>query len=270
MKKNDSAKEVLNACSLLFSKKIQARNALACALYCCNIGTHSHRFQLKPITAMGKIHGYLSASAHTLMVGSREEDPFWGFCLRAAQAMIHREEDYQEIEKDRKQVRLLFGWGFPLESGWECIFRVCSHRYCLEVGAGSGFLGSIILHNSQPRLYIATDIGDPAYKYQTYYLPVESKSHSVALQENPSAEVLILSWPPYATSMAYESVRDFKGTYLVYLGEGKGGCTGNHDFFCELETHWIQKETHRNLNWSGTHDSTFVYERKPLSSSPIL
>lgn len=93
-------------------------------------------------------------------------------------------------------------------------------------------------------------------------LPVEVLPACAAIQKYPS-EVLYLSWPTYNHSWAQEALVEFKGDWLVYVGEEPGGCCADESFFEVLEKEWTEKpfcdEQH---NWWGLHCSAHIYQRR--------
>lgn len=73
---------------------------------------------------------------------------------------------------------------------------------------------------------------------------------------------LLLCWPPYNTSMAYDALVKFKGNVLIYIGEGRDGCTGDDKFHDKLIKEWDLYLTIENPTWVDIYDSVFIYKRK--------
>lgn len=71
-------------------------------------------------------------------------------------------------------------------------------------------------------------------------------------------------WPPYATSMAFDTLNNFKGNLLIYVGEGYGGCTGDDAFHEKLEEEWDLSEEVEIPQWAGINDSLQILCRKNL------
>jgi len=142
----------------------------------------------------------------------------------------------------------------------------------IEVGAGLGYISASLA---------ARDISILAYDakipYADWYgLGWETASHfhveelDVTTLEEFDCDVVIMAWPCYDTPFAFEVAKRLtKGQTLVYLGESKGGCTGNDDFFEYVESDmWVSNEAFANsLNkhhrpFLGIHDWWHVYRRK--------
>jgi len=148
--------------------------------------------------------------------------------------------------------------------------RLKGYKNILEVGAGSGLWTYLLsgLHDVPIR---ATDILDASYSYDRRYkyLPIE-KLDSVASIEKYDPEVLMMVWAPLGTSMAYESLKAFKGNLLVWIGESNGGCTGNADFFTELEENWKMIDDIDMTSWRGIHDGCSIWHRKVPNPDKLL
>lgn len=136
-----------------------------------------------------------------------------------------------------------------------------------EIGAGTGWLS----HNLQ--------------KYGVNIIPVDYKSNNnsdfgfkklhteVLIQDgidylkNNMHDVIILSWPDYDTSFASDILKTLKkGQTLIYIGENKGGCTGDDTFFnlvyekTKLNNKITYSLQESSLSWTGIHDTWNVFE----------
>ena len=58
----------------------------------------------------------------------------------------------------------------------------------------------------------------------------------------PEKEVLISIWPLYLDPMLTDAIKIFTGDKLIYIGEEKGGCTADDEFFEILENNWTLEE----------------------------
>jgi hypothetical protein len=52
--------------------------------------------------------------------------------------------------------------------------------------------------------------------------------------------------------------------HVIYIGEGRGGCCADYNFFHMLEYDFTVKEELDIPTWDYIHDSLTVYERKVL------
>jgi hypothetical protein len=73
---------------------------------------------------------------------------------------------------------------------------------------------------------------------------------------------LFLCWPPYSSLMGAQCLVHHAGEYVLYIGEGDGGCTGEEAFHRILERFYDEVDAHAIPQWDGIHDALFVYRRK--------
>jgi hypothetical protein len=151
---------------------------------------------------------------------------------------------------------------------------------CLEVGAGFGLL-SYFLQNEGKTVHVTDGFCGRYYDTRTAYTrqfcDVEALDGVRAAEKYRDANVLILVWPPFNTSMAYDALTHFKGNKIIYIGEGYDGCTGDEAFHSLLleEWHFPKEDDSYDYpvirSWAGIHDRVFLYERnvKPVIAKPI-
>jgi hypothetical protein len=73
---------------------------------------------------------------------------------------------------------------------------------------------------------------------------------------------LFMSWPPYDSSVAFDTLSNFRGNKLIYIGESEGGCTADDNFFEELQSHWtVVRHSGRIRHWDGMYDQLYFYVR---------
>lgn len=62
----------------------------------------------------------------------------------------------------------------------------------------------------------------------------------------------------------WESLKVFKGSMFIHVGEGEDGCTGSPRMWCELERGWelLKEKTIDHPNWKGIYSSIQIYKRK--------
>jgi len=83
------------------------------------------------------------------------------------------------------------------------------------------------------------------------------------VKENQSIDLFILSWP-YMDSMAYKIWKNMKESqYLLYIGEGEGGCTADDQFFEETFNNRVKcinlSDSFRSF-W-GIHDRPILFKK---------
>ncbi len=74
--------------------------------------------------------------------------------------------------------------------------------------------------------------------------------------------VLLLCWPPYDDPMARDALSAYGGDLVVYVGEPRGGCSGDDAFFDLLDRDWTLEHLHVPARWEGAYDDVAVYRRR--------
>ena len=74
---------------------------------------------------------------------------------------------------------------------------------------------------------------------------------------------VFLAWPPYSENMASQVAKNMKtGKYLVYIGEGVGGCTGDDGFFNCLEKDFKEINMKAKIySFWGLHDFLRIFKK---------
>jgi hypothetical protein len=188
---------------------------------------------------------------------------------------LKSQKDYEEKLEDFKKVldkmggdiisfaldysRTKIGYAIPMTDTLSYLLSFFEGKKVLEVGAGRGWFASLIQKFGNPASYITTDINGIQGK-------VVEMRHTMALKTYGDAEVLVLLWPPYAESMALEALEAFKGDYVLYCGEGHGGCTADDGFHELLEKEWELIYENGSFRFPercfGLHDTFSLFRRK--------
>lgn len=77
-----------------------------------------------------------------------------------------------------------------------------------------------------------------------------------------SDRTLFLCWPSHDHPMATFSLEHYKGNTLIYIGESRGGCTGDDAFHWMLENEWEEMQKIRIPTWPHINDAMVIYRRK--------
>lgn len=137
----------------------------------------------------------------------------------------------------------------------------------VEPFAGTGYLAHHMRQRGMGRRYRAYDAcvshWDSVKRPRRNYGFTKSGCFNINLK---NAECVVMTWPNYDSPIAYRIARKMaKGQYLVYQGEGRGGCTGDAKYHDYLDTHFQRLKLHeRRLNahhvkFDGMYDSWYVY-----------
>jgi hypothetical protein len=157
-----------------------------------------------------------------------------------------------------------YSWAIPTREVIDTIYNATSGKSILEVGAGNGFWASLLTKRGST--IIPTDSFEShGFTQDNTFMPIENLEAVQAIQAHPECEALMLVWPPYDTDMAEKALKAFKGSTVIYIGEGHGGCNANDAFFNELHKNWDELRTDDDAcvpNWDGIHDYLQVHQRK--------
>jgi len=107
------------------------------------------------------------------------------------------------------------------------------------------------------------------YKKHDKFLPIVRKDDAVQfVRNNPQTDMFVLSWPymdPLAR-MIWDNMR--AGQYLLYIGEGEGGCTADDSFFEAVRNHEITNNKEFNLFKKEFIQFRGLYDRPELYLKP--
>jgi hypothetical protein len=104
------------------------------------------------------------------------------------------------------------------------------------------------------------------YKMDNSFLPIVTQDDAVRfVKRSGDADMFVLSWP-YMNPLAHMIWKAMKpGQYLLYIGEGKGGCTADSGFFHATGSYQItddkdfNKVTNAFIRFRGLHDRPELY-----------
>ena len=190
----------------------------------------------------------------------------------SGQGRYGRDKDGVEVDH-RRNLSKMYSWAIPNKEAIHHIVLTLVDQGIsdlVSVGAGTGFWemlisrawnGSVHAYDIDPP---PTEPGEPtenAYRHDRQHFPVKKGDSSVAAKFGPKS-ALLLSWPPYESSMAFDTLTAFNGDLLFYVGEGYGGCTGDYDFHDLLDERWEFLHCHDLPRWDGIRDDLCTFRRK--------
>ena len=160
----------------------------------------------------------------------------------------------------REDFRKGVSWHVPTE---ELVDLILKYGPLVSVGSGFAYTESLVKQRGGD--IIPTDIepteNNPWCRDGDFYCEVEKLKSGDAVKKYNDRNVF-MAWPPYDTSMAYEAAKEIElGRYLIYVGEGYGGCTGDDQFFNELRDKFEKVEDISIPQWCGIHDYCQVYKK---------
>ena len=135
----------------------------------------------------------------------------------------------------------------------------------LEIGAGNGYWSYEFTAAGVD--YLATDPkpGEwPCFMGLIYPgANIEKLTGIDAMLKYPTRNV-IWCWPEYDKPYVSETLTYFEegnGEFFIYIGEGRGGCTGDDRFHDILELHFRLVDSYPMQQFEGLHDHLWVYQK---------
>ncbi len=155
-----------------------------------------------------------------------------------------------------------YAWSIPHKKALEAI---ASYGPIVEIGAGSGYWAYLLANMGVDIVAYDNAAGSKTYTetcfaYWKLWFEVEKGDERMAAEHKDRA--LFLCWPPYNSPMAEKALKNYKGETVIYIGEGRGGCTANDKFFINLEKNFDQVESVELHVWPGIHDRLEIFKRK--------
>ncbi len=177
--------------------------------------------------------------------------------------LVEDEEDLFNFSAyvNRKNLVRKYAWAVPDERALDIITKL--NQPIVEMGAGTGYWArllrdkgvNIITYDTAPPRRSGNQWG-----HDKQYTNVRRGGPNILV--NHSERALFLCWPPYDADMAENCLRQWKGSYLIYVGEGYGGCTANDSFFKIIEDEFDILTQYQIPQWPGVHDELIILKRK--------
>ncbi len=159
-----------------------------------------------------------------------------------------------------KTVMNQFGMWAIIDKAWtKELAGHIGNRHVLEVMAGAGWLASALRGHGVE--VTATD--DSSWRDQHMFVTGDGTVSAVvtldaleAVKTTPQAEVLVVSWPPYKDNLVVKVCDEWGcDRPIIFIGEGRGGCTACPEFFDNFECEMLPVDMPRH---QGIHDRVYV------------
>lgn len=158
----------------------------------------------------------------------------------------------------RPQLVQRYAWAIP---NWEAIETVVDYEPLLEVGAGNGYWAALVYEAGGD--IVATDSLQDLPGEPPAWTDVEPLDARAAIDRYGSSRSLFICWPNEDgwAANALKAYGEAGGRTLVYVGEGRGGCTGDERFHRTLYRDWRLVETVAIPRYLGLRDRLEVWQR---------
>lgn len=159
--------------------------------------------------------------------------------------------------------RSVFGFVTPTLEWAIAMKQVIGDKTVLEVGAGTGLVAKY-LHEAGVNIISTDDYSwhkKDSFHWKSYY-PVENLDFRGAIRKY-KADFLLTCWAMYESPMAREAAELFTELNpegkILYIGEGRGGCTASDDFFNGIEVlDYLEDVNTVYPQWFGLHDECWL------------
>lgn len=166
-----------------------------------------------------------------------------------------------------------YAYAIPSPETLEWVSEFCDQSPIVELGAGRGYWAGRL---SGVGLTVSAYELEPPHETENVSFPhAEGQAdvwHSVSgidgfSFDDHADDVLFLCWPPgWGNSMASTVLADFEssgGSRLVYIGEPRGGKTGDDAFFDALSDRWrLDSVDPRFVSWWNLADTAQGWVRQ--------
>ncbi|WP_040827753.1 hypothetical protein [Nocardia jiangxiensis] len=159
-----------------------------------------------------------------------------------------------------------FAYAVPSPETIEWLARFSAGKSVVELGAGRGYWAeqlanhglTVDAYDSEPPDRAVNDSFGKAVGQEDVWHSVGDLG-DYAARSTGAADVLLLVWPPgWGNSMASEALANFEaagGERLLYIGEPKGGKTGDDAFFDALAAGWkLETVDEEFVSWWNLSD----------------
>ena len=172
-----------------------------------------------------------------------------------------------EIDRTALRREYVSLFGFPIITApvvrW--ISQVTAGHPLLEIGAGNGYLASELTNHGIDVIPTDPHLTGTEEGYRIPMAPVPSVdilplTGADAIALHPERDIL-WSWPDLNAEYTHQTLREFAGRFLVYIGEDIHGNTGSPEFHHVLETNFVLADSFQIPTFPGLHDRIVLYER---------
>lgn len=171
----------------------------------------------------------------------------------------------------RDRLTAEYAWAIPIEG---VLRRLAELSPICDLGCGTGYWAKllrdvgaeVIAVDASPPLegenhWHRKEVGFPRQSITLRHF-VDVIKGDASTFDVPSGHTLMLCWPPYKKAMAVVALERYRGTRVIYVGEGGGGCTADDAFHAMLAKQWDLVSSHEIPQWDGLHDAVHVYVRR--------
>lgn len=158
----------------------------------------------------------------------------------------------------------MYAWAIPNK---EAIDVLLEHSPLIEIGAGRGYWAALASSAGADIIAFDSDPPDKGgvnkwHRQPGMFFDVGRADLEVA-RVHPD-RTLFLCWPPYDSDVALRTLRNYKGSTVIYVGDDGHGA-GTPQFYTELATGFTLKQVVDIPRWPGVDDRFEVWQRSVVT-----
>jgi hypothetical protein len=169
-------------------------------------------------------------------------------------------DNHDSYDMLNERWKLIKKFSFAIPDNY-IVHRLLEFSPFIEIGAGNGYWAKLI-NIAGGDIVCYDDFSwygkNNSEFWENQYYEVKKGNEKDIL--NHQDRTLFLCWPVIG-DMAYNCISLYTGNTIVYIGEGKGGCTANDEFFTLLKESYYLYGNYSIPTYHGIHDSVFVYKK---------
>ena len=166
-------------------------------------------------------------------------------------------DNYQSEKRYTKRIKYAskYAWAIPTN---DALKKISKYGSLIEIGAGTGYWGYLLNQIGVDILCFDIKPYDNHYVNNNWF---DVKVGNPETIKKYSERNLFMCWVPFDNTMGFDCLKNFTGKYVIYIGEGRGGCNMSHKGWSLLRRDFDEIE-HINIpNWVGFHDFIKVFKR---------
>ncbi|WP_152611164.1 hypothetical protein [Amycolatopsis sp. MJM2582] len=167
-----------------------------------------------------------------------------------------------------------YAYAVPSPQTLKWVSGCVGSRPVVELGAGRGYWAaqlaamrvSVVAYDVEPPDMTDNPSFPSASGQRDAWHPVHNLEN-FAQHGWPPGSTLFLCWPPgWGSEMASSALAEFEkadGDHLIFVGEPRGGKTGDNAFFDGLAERWsLKSQDHKFVSWWNLNDVAQQWTRK--------
>lgn len=167
-----------------------------------------------------------------------------------------------------------YTWAIPSWRAIHEIVQFAGNDLITEVGAGRGYWAMLIAHykgrircfdlKKGPNRYFGNDEDwdrPVDENFKTFYKVRFFDSQIELEYAIAGSNLLMFCWPEWDLPWAFEYLNDIFPDKVIYIGEWKGGCCADNQFFEYLDENYEVQKIIQIPRWSGIKDDLRLFKR---------